>query len=72
MSSALTPQFWLIVRLLETFDITFVGLDKTNGTKIVDSTGATMVLPDEEPGRGGSGVTTPAEGYTIELRLRAD
>ena len=65
-------QFWLIVRVLETLDVRFVGLEKTAGTKIVDSTGATVALPQEEPGRGGSGTTTPAEGFTIELRMRAD
>ena len=71
-----SSQFWLIVRVLETFDIRFVALEKTAGTrrsmKIVDSTGATGVLPTEEPGRGGSGTCTPSEGFTIELRLRAD
>jgi len=65
-------QFWLIVRMLETFDISFVGLEKTAGTKIVDSTGATIVLPEEQPGRGGSGTATPMEGFTVELRMRAD
>ena len=58
--------------MLETFDISFVSLEKTAGTKIVDSTGATIVLPEEQPGRGGSGTATPMEGFTVELRMRAD
>ena len=58
--------------MLETFDISFVGLEKTAGTKIVDSTGANVVVPADDPGRGGSGVNTPSEGFTIELRMRAD